>query len=590
MSWQAWFAAATVVLMFVALVRELASAEVILLTALAGLTAVGILSPATAVAGFGNEGLMTVAMMFALVSGLTQTGAMARLVQPLLGRPANATSAQLRLMVPVATLSAFLNNTPLVAMFMPVVDDWSRKIGVRPSKLFMPLSFAAILGGTCTLIGTSTNLVVAGLLQAEGVSIGLLEIAWVGVPCAIVGIAWCVIAGRWLLPDRKGVIDAEADPRAYTVEMIVSPGGPLVGRTVEAAGLRHLPGLFLAEIDRQGHRIPAVGPTELLQAEDRLVFVGNVGSVRDLQKIRGLEPALDAQFSLTDPDPDRGLVEAVVSPSSPLVGQSVRDARFRSLYSAVVVAVARHGQRIVGAKIGDIVLEAGDTLLLEARPSFLEKHRDSRDFFLVSAVEDSARPRHGRAWVALLILGAVVGLASFEVMSMLSAALLGAVAMVLTGCCTAAEVRRSVDLPVLVVIGAAFGIGKAIESTGLAATLANGLVGAVGTTPWFALAAVYGMTMVFNAFISNNAAAALMFPIAVATAHRLGADLLPFAIALMLAGSNDFATPVGYQTNLMVQGPGGYAFGDYLRFGGPLNLLMMLVSLAIIPLVWPLVP
>jgi di/tricarboxylate transporter len=439
------------------------------------------------------------------------------------------------------------------------------------------------------MIGTSTNLVVHGLLSSVpgGRSLALMELGWVGVPCAIVGILWCVLMGSRLLPDRQGAITVDSDPREYTVDMQVPMGSPLIRQSIEAAGLRHLPGLYLAEIERDGRVMPAVGPQELLEEGDRLVFVGVVDSVKDLQKIRGLVPADEEVAQLATPRSERCLIEAVVSDTSPVVGCSVRESRFRSLYNAVVIAVARNGQRILGTKIGDIVLRAGDTLLLEAHPGFADQHRHSRIFYLVSAVQDSAPPRHERAPAALAILLGAVGLASFEVMGMLQAALLGSVAMILSGCCTASEARRTVDLSVLTVIAGSFAIGKAIESTGLAGLIADLVTGSFASTPHAALIAIYALTMIFNAVISNNAAVALLFPIAVATAQRLDVDLLPFGVALMMAGSNDFATPIGYQTNLMVYGPGGYRFLDYVRFGGPLNLLMMAVAVLLIPIIWP---
>ena len=308
----------------------------------------------------------------------------------------------MKLLLPVTTLSAFLNNTPVVAMFMPVVDEICKKTNISPSKLFMPMAFAATFGGVCTMIGTSTNLVVAGLVDKAKLpdlpAIEMFDITWVGLPCAAASVVFLLLFSRWLLPDRRPAISLTDDPRQYTVEMLVQPGGPLVGQSVEQAGLRHLPGLYLAEIDRQGEILPAVGPQERLQAGDRLIFVGIIESVVDLQKMRGLTPATDQTFKLDAPRMQRSLIEAVVSDRCPLVGKSIREGRFRSEYNAAVIAVARSGKRI-DSRIGDIVLQSGDTLLLEAHQEFVQQRRNSSDFFLVSGVENShLRGTSGRGW------------------------------------------------------------------------------------------------------------------------------------------------------------------------------------------------
>jgi len=291
-------------------------------------------------------------------------------------------------------------------------------------------------------------------------------------------------------------------------------------------------------------------------------------------------------FKLDAPRTQRCLIEAVVSNTCPLVGLSIRAGRFRSVYNAAVIAVARNGARLAG-KIGDIVLQAGDTLLLEAHPSFVEAQRNSRDFFLVSRVEGSTLPRHDRAWAALVILLAMVVVAGAQWLSMLNAALLAAGAMILTRCCSATAARRSVEWSVLVVIGCAFGIGQALQKTGVARDVAHTLIGVAGNNPWLALAMVYAATMLFSEVMSHVAAAVMIFPIALATAEGMQVSFTPFAMAIMMAASCGFATPVVYQTNLMVYGPGGYRFTDYLRFGGPLNLIVWAVTVAVAPRVWP---
>ncbi len=598
MGWEAWLVMGLVVLLVIALAREIAGADILCLSVLAVLLGVGETTRALGlkstlpkvgemVRDFGSPGLITVGLLFVVVAGLVQTGAMSILTEPFLGRPKTVFSAQLRLLIPVTTMSAFLNNTPIVAMFMPVCDDICKKTNISPSKLFMPMAFAATFGGVVTIIGTSTNIVVNLALKSSGREpFGMWEITWVGLPCAIAGVIYMVVVGRWLLPNRKPAISLSDDPRQYTVEMEVEAGGPLEGKSIEAAGLRHLPGLYLVEIERGVDVIPAVSPKERLQANDRLVFVGVVESVVDLRKMRGLRPATNQVFKLDTPDTHRVLIEAVVSNRCPLVGKNIREGRFRTTYDAAVIAVGRGGQRIPG-KIGDIVLQPGDTLLLEAHQDFVRQQRNSNHFFLVSSVENSTPMRHQKAWTALGILVAMVVASSVAEIDILVAALVAGLAMLATRCVTGIEARQAIDWPVLITVGAAAGIARAIESTGLALALTDGMVSIGGDNPWVQLGIIYGVTMVLTELVTNNAAAQLMFPLAMATVDRLGVNYMPFAAAIMIAASMGFATPFGYQTNLMVYGPGGYKFSDYLRVGIPLDLVMMIVTVTLAPFVWP---
>lgn len=601
MGWEAWLVCAIVVWLIAALAKEVAPPDLLALTALTVILLAQVItgtkllpSTKTAIAEFGNTGLVTVAALFVVVAGLTQTGAMNLFTEPLLGRPRTLLAAQLRLLLPITAISGFLNNTPVVAMFMPIVDDICKKMGFSPSKLFLPMAYAATFGGVCTLIGTSTNLIVNGKLlaavDANGqpyAPIGFFELSYIGIPCAIAGVAYLIIASRWLLPDRRPPISLSDDPRQYTVEMLVPGGGPLVGKTVEQAGLRHLPGLFLAEIERDGEIMPAVSPRERLLANDRLVFVGILESVVDLRKMRGLTPATDQLFKVDAPETQRCLMEAVVSNRCPMVGKTIREGRFRSTYNAAVLAVARSGRKIAG-KIGDIVLQPGDTLLIEGHSDFARQHRNSNDFFLVSHVENSSPPRHNRAWLALGIMVAMVLSASVVGADfLLPAALAAGLVMMATGCCTVPEARQSLDWSVLFVIGATLGIGLAIETSGAGRVIATTLIGMAGTNPWVQLAIVYFLTMVLTELVTNNAAAALMFPLAMETTRALEVNHVPFVIAVMIGASAGFATPFGYQTNMMVYGPGGYRFWDYVRFGVPLDILMMVVTVAMAPFIWP---
>ncbi len=588
MEWAAWFTVTVILVCMLLLMVSRIAPELVLFGGMIVLLAVGVLTPAEALAGFGNEGLMTVAMLYVVAAGIRETGGINFLVRRVLGRPAKPVWAQARLMTPVVLMSAFLNNTPVVATFIPAVLKWAKQLKLSPSRLLLPLSYAAILGGTCTLIGTSTNLVVNGLLIAKtgGPGMGLFDIAWVGVPCAVVGLVYILFAGRRWLPERVPVEDAFINPREYTVEMVVETDGPLVGKTVGQADLRHLQDLYLVEIEREGRIIAAVGPHERLVAGDRLVFAGSTDSVVELQRLNGLSPASEPAFSLEKRFPERCLVEVVLSRQCAVLGNTIPQARFRTLYGASVIAMARNGRRILG-KLSRVRLRPADTLLLETRPSFIERHRNSRDFLLISPVGDSVPIRYERAWLSWVILATVVLFATAGWTSMLVAAMVGAAATLATGCCNLTVARKSIDVQVLLAIAAAFGLGKALHVTGAAEAIALGALSWSGDHPWLLLISVYFLTSLLTEVVTNNAVAVLMFPIVVATTDALGISYLPFVIAIMMGASASFATPIGYQTNLMVYGPGGYRFGDYLRIGVPLNILVGTVAVLVIPLVWP---
>ena len=601
------FTLGTVAVVFAFLMFTAIPPDVLMIAAVVLLMLVGILLPSEALAGMSNEGMITVAVLFIVGAAVRETGGVEFIASRLFGRPKTPTAGIVRLMAPTMGLSAFMNNTPLVAMLIPAVGDWARKLRMPVSKFMIPLSYAAILGGTCTLIGTSTNLVVQGFLIREQQAaiksgdekeivrlqatdgangLGMFDVTWIGLPAALLGGLYIVISSRWLLPNRQPAVSTTTDPREYMVEMQVLPDSPLVGKSIEAAGLRHLPGVFLAEIDRGGTIMPAVSPQEVLQANDRLMFAGVVESVVDLQRIRGLAPATNQVHKLNAPRPTRCLIEAVVSDTSPLVGKTVRDGRFRNTYNAVVVAVARNGERL-RQKIGDIELHAGDTLLVEAHPSFYDQQRNSRDFFLVSRIEESSPPRHEKAWIALGVLLTMVVATTFNLISVMTAAMLAAGLMLLGKCVSIRNARRSVDWEVLLAIAASFALGSALEKTGAAREIAESMIHFAGGNPWISLAAIYAITLIATELITNNAAAALAFPFAIATARDLNCSAMPFVIAVTMAASAGFATPIGYQTNLMVYGPGGYRFSDYMKIGIPLDILIGVITVFLAPFIWP---
>ncbi|TWU10125.1 SLC13 family permease [Allorhodopirellula heiligendammensis] len=591
--WQMWLTLAVAAGLLLSLAMRVAATDLLALAGLAILVLAQDLSgtaklptPADAVSGFGNKGLVTIALLFAIVSGLELTGGTEYATGWLLGGVKGLRSALLRILVPVAALSGFLNNTPVVAALLPVVHDVSKRIGASPSRLLLPLSYTAILGGMCTLMGTSTNLIVRDLFmekQVGGETLGFFAPALAGVPATILGLIYIIYASPWLLPERKPPVSISDDPQKYTVEMQVVPLGPLVGKTIQQAGLRALPGLYVAEIQRADGRIEAAKPEQRIYGDDILILVGALESVVDLRKIRGLTTPDGQARKLEVPAWQRTLIEAVVSTQCSLIGKTIRQGKFRSNYNAAVVAVARGGRRLMG-KLGDVRIEPGDVLLLEASPSFVHRQRSSRDFYLVSRVERGEVRRHEKAVLAITITAAMVIVAALGWMEILTAAMLAAIAMIAFRCCTSGEARRSVDWSVLIIIGAAIGIGEAMRLSGAAEMIANGLLQLAGGSPLKMLAAVYLATVICTELITNSAAAVIMFQIAWSAATGLQMDPTPLVLCVMIAASASFLTPFGYQTNTMVYSVGGYELRDYLAFGFPLSLIVFATTM--VTLAW----
>ncbi|MGM0951991.1 MAG: SLC13 family permease [Pseudomonadota bacterium] len=590
MEWQGWFSLGLAVAALLLMSFGRFAPHIVMMAVLVVLSATGIVGPELALAGFSNPGLITVVALFVVAAGVHHSGGVDLLVHYLLGNPRTVRRAQARIALPVTLLSGFMNNTPVVATMIPAVHVWSRKIGISSSKLMIPLSYAAILGGSLTMIGTSTNLVVNGQYQqltgSDGFSI--FAITAVGLPVAIIGVtAMLLFLPRWL-PDRKDQ-QKFGSVKEFTLEVAVAQDGPLVGKSVGEAGLRELDRLYLVEIERNGSVVTAVPSEERLRGGDRLVFAGDTQAISDLLRINGIVPSVhDDEPALSKDRAERRLVEAVLSPQSDVLGQTIRDARFRDRYGAVVLAVARGGERVPG-NLGNIRLRTGDVLLLEARPAFVSRQRYNKDFLLINDLDTEA-PRHDRAWLSWGILLVLVGLAAFGVMSMLNAALVGAALVILTGCCSVGQAQKAVDVPVALTIAASFALGGALEQTGAAAYLAEGVVSFSGGNVLLALALVYLVVSVLTEMLTNNATAILMVPVVLSLTTAMGIDAEPFMIAIMMAASASFATPLGYQTNMMVLGPGGYRFADFVRVGLPMNVLTGVASIGVIALVYDLVP
>lgn len=561
----------------VALAATRRAPDVIMLGGATALVVLGVLTPAQLLAGFANEGLAAVAVLYVVVAGLKDTGVINWIGHNLLLQMRSLMLAQAWLMLPVAALSAFLNNTPVVAMLIPAVGDWAKRLGLPASQLLMPLSYAAIIGGTCTLVGTSTNLIVNSMLMDVGeAGLGFFDIAVFGVPCTLGVIVTTLLLAPRLLPRNTDFVQFR-DTRQYVVEMVVSASSRLHGRSIEQAGLRHLPGLFLIEVERDGEVTAAVAPEQILRRGDRLIFVGAVESVADLQRFDGLEPATDEHFKLDTPRTSHILLETVIAENNPLVGRTIKEGRFRNRYNAAVLAVARNGGQLRG-KIGDIRLRPGDLLLLEASQDFISQQRNAPDFLLMVPIQGSVPHKVERAGIAVTIVVAMVLAVAMAGVPMFLAALLAGGMMVGVGCVTAGSARRQVDLQVVFVIAAALAMGAALEQSGAAAAIAATALGLLGGSPAATLIGLYLVATLLSALVSNAAAAVVLFPISHAMVVDVGVDPAVAAMLLMVGCSAAFATPVGYQTNLMVYGPGGYRFGDFLRLGVPVTVVTGIIA------------
>lgn len=591
MSVDAWLTLVAVIGVIVGLVTERLPAPVVVLAGVTALLVFGVLAPEEAFVGFANPAPITVAALFVFARAVEATGALDGLTNRALPTaPRSERSVLLRLTLPTAVSSAFLNNTPIVAMLAPRVAAWAKRIGSSPSRYLMPLSFATIVGGLMTLVGTSTNLVVSGLLIEEELGgLGMFELARFGLPLTVVAIAVLIATAPLLLPTRRSPgEDVSRAAREFTIEMVVADGGLLPGQSVSQAGLRNLRGVFLVELDRNGRTIAPVGPDERLEAGDRLVFAGNVHQIVDLQRMPGLRPAEHHHFQVAGTDPDRRFLQAVVAEGSPLAGATLKDIGFRARYGAAVLAIHRSGERVPG-KLGEVQLRAGDVLLVLAHGEFADHWRDHHDFALVAPLEGTRPQRPEKAVLVQATALALLAVVATGLLDILVASLLVAIGLVLARVVSLREARASVDTDVIVLIAASFGLGRAIEQTGLASVFADGLTSAFGTFGEIGmLAGVLVATMALTGLISNNAAAVLMFPIAIATASAAGLDPRPFAIAVAIGASADFLTPIGYQTNTMVYGMGGYRFTDFARAGFPLTIVTIATALLVIPLAWPL--
>lgn len=570
------------VLLSVTLAKEWVKPSLAVFTALLLMLFGGIISVDEAFHGFSNKGMITVGFLFVVSAALQSSGLFENWVMRLLGNPGGSPLLRyFRLLFPVAGLSAFLNNTPIVASFIPLIKNWSKKTGIASSKYLIPISFAAILGGTCTLIGTSTNLIVHGMLLDQDLTgLSFFEITRVGLPAALAGLLFISIAGSRLLPDRKELaVQMGEETREFVVGMKVGPEFGHLGKTVAEAGLRHLQGLFLFQIIRQGRILAPVAYDEMIEKGDRLFFTGLPETIYELQKMPGLHVIRDSEFDLKNMDSDNlGTYEAVISNHSPLIGQTVRDSNFRKRYNGVILAIHRSGSRL-RQKVGDIVFQPNDTLFIIAKKGFDRTWYHAKDFALVSSSVDIFQKPRWKGNLALGLLVLMILAAALKWFPIIQAAAGAAVLMVLFGILSLSDAWKAVNVDVLLLIASSFGIAAGLQNSGLAHWLARNITSAMqvfGTVG--IVAGLYVSTCLLTWIITNNAVAAMMFPIALAITQVSQMELRPVMLTLVMGASSSFVTPIGYQTNLMVYSPGGYQFRDFVRIGLPLNVIVGCVT------------
>ncbi len=580
---QSWITLVVVCAIALALLRDWVLPELSFLGGLCALLIAGVITPQEAFAGFSNAAVIAVGSLFIVAAGIEETGLFRIVDRRLFGKGNQLSRLLPRFMLPVAGLSAFMNNTPIVAMLVQPLQQWAARRGIAPSKVLIPLSYAAIAGGMITLVGTSTNVIVSGLVADQGYEpFGLLDFAWTGLPALLVVVAVLAFLGVRLLPTRG--LPSEGARQAlptWNFEVRIGKRATVEGRTIEEADLPSGRSATLEHI-RRGDYLLAPEPTVRLRRGDVLAFSGDVAVLEGLLDRPGFEPSVQMQAGKSLP-----LYEAVVSATSFLIGRTLGEAHFKDRYGAVVLAVNRKAERIEGP-LRRVPIRAGDLLLLGAPAGYTGRWNASSAEFYYVAPRGQPRKRFqpGRAYAALAILVAMVALVGFKVLPLSTAAFLAAVAMIASRGLTTAMARRALDLQVLILIAAALGLGTAVAKTGLADEVANVLVGLSGLGVIPVLVALYVVTNLLTELIANTAAAVLMLPVALTTAIELGIEPKAFALTVAVAAAASFLTPVGYQTNLMVMAAGKYRVRDFIKVGLPISLLVMVATVMVIFFKW----
>lgn len=584
----AWVTIITVLAMFATLLLTKLRTDLVFLAAIGVLYVTGVLDAKDAFSGFSSTSVIVIGVLFVVVAGLTHTGVLQWIVKNLLGQPSSYGKAVVRLMLPVAALSSFLSNTTVVAMFVGIVKMWSKKLGISPSKLLIPLSYASGMGGVCTLIGTPPNLIISGLYADEtGKTMNVLATTIPGLFCLFVGVL-SIIVMRKLLPNRKTPESAFEDTSEYTVELLVPSDNPCVGKTLGEAGLFHVNGGSLLEIFHFDEVPTPVTEGEFILGGDRLVYAGQIADILELKNSHGLVSADHHVFSLDEVDSHRQLRTAYVTFGSNLIGSTIAKRSFEKKNNMTLVAVARRGDRIDQSP-RDVVLQAGDTLLFECPPR-MNVDTDQLSSQLHFFDSDQVVNLDGKTLVSTVIMIAMVVLSALNVMPLLQCAFIAAAAMLVMGCCTPDQAMKSVNWDILMVFACSVVLGVAIQQTGIAERMATGILDVCGTNPLVVMTAICLVGTFLTEFISNTAAGAIFFPIMYEAAEKLGYDPYPFLIALMISVSSSFATPIGSPTHMLVYGPGGYRFSDFMRIGLLMNLIILAANILIVNIVYPLTP
>lgn len=547
--------------------------------------------------GFSNPGVLTIGALFMIAAGMYSTGAVSILSEKLIGRPRSILKAQLKILPNIAFGSAFLNNTPLVAMMIPVIRDLSRSCGLDVKKLLIPVSYASILGGTCTLIGTATNLVIAGLvnetLKRGGadlphmVPVGMFDLSLIGVPVTIVGLIFLMTVGTSLLPATAKGIDVKGEVRRrwFRVELAIEDKSPLIGKTLDDAGLMASDGFYIMSISRNRNKLE-LNPDITLAAGDMLSFSADVSGAKGLWATIGLKPL----YSTKEQKADRHrhhLVEVVVSRRNPMIGHQIGEVENSDRNFEVWLVAFARGEAAMHYPLEETVIQAGDVALLEVKDRFFYRNRNETDFAMTKKLRGARIQRTDKALLASVITGTMVFSVAFGLMSMLNAALLAAGGMLLTGCMNLEDAGRSVDFSTLMVIASAMGLESAVTASGLSAVIGDFLGMLGGDNAYMALAVVFLGCVLMDAMVTNVASAVFMFPISMAIASTLEVSFMPFVIVVMVGASCSFISPVSYQTNLMVYGPGKYSFGDFVKIGIPLSVLVGVITVFLTPLFFP---